>query len=119
MATIRVSDLKLRAIIGTNDWERNTKQDVTINVTLEFDAAPAAQSDNLKDTVDYKTMTKKIIKTVEESHFFLLEALTNTVLNIALEDKRVSAASVRVDKPQALRFADSVSLEISRRRDAD
>ena len=117
MATIRITNLRLRTIIGINDWERTTPQDVVINVTMEFDATRAAQSDDIKDTVDYKTITKKIIKAVEASQFSLLEALTNTILAIAMEDKKVLNATVRVDKPQALRFADSVSIELSKKRE--
>lgn len=117
MATIRITNLRLRTIIGINDWERTTQQDVVINVSMEFDATRAAKNDNIKDTVDYKIITKKIIKAVEASHFSLLEALTNTILNIALEDPKVLSATVRVDKPQALRFADSVSIEVSKNRE--
>ena len=116
MATIRISNLRLRAIIGINEWERTTKQDVVINITLEFDADRAAQSDDIRDTVDYKALTKKVIQAVEESHFNLLEALTYTILKLAMGNPKVASAHVRVDKPQALRFADSVSVELSQKR---
>ena len=116
MATIRITNLRLRAVIGINDWERDIKQDVVINVTMEFDADRAAKSDNIKDTVDYKAITKKIIKLVEGSQFFLLEALADRILTIAMEDRKVLSAAVRVDKPQALRFADSVSVELNKQR---
>jgi D-erythro-7,8-dihydroneopterin triphosphate epimerase len=116
MATIRITNLKLRTIIGINEWERDTKQDVVINVSLEFDATSAAKSDDIKDTVDYKAITKKIIKLVEESEFFLLETLADRIMAIALGDPKVQEAAVRVDKPQALRFSDSVSVELHRQR---
>ncbi len=112
MATIRITDLTLQAIIGTNDWEREVKQEVVINVTLEFNAAKATQSDNLKDTVDYKVLTKRIIQLVEHSQFFLIEKLADSILKLALDNKRVLSAAVRVDKPLALRFAKSVSIEL-------
>jgi len=116
MAKIRITDLKLRTIIGLYEWERTAKQDIIINIVIDFDAAKAAQSDDLNDTVDYKTMTKKIIKKVEASSFFLLEKLTDMILNIVMENTLVHEASVRVDKPNALRFADSVSVELNRKR---
>ena len=114
MATIRIADLKLRTIIGTNDWERRTKQDIIINISLDYAATKAAKTDALKDTIDYKAMTKKIIKAVEGSDFFLLEKLTDMVLKIIMEDVRVLKATVRIDKPQALRFSQSVSVELSK-----
>ena len=116
MATIRITDLSLRTIIGTNDWERTNKQDIIINVVIEYDSQKAAQSDNIKDAVDYKVITKKIIKEVESSQYGLLEKLTEAILKIVMEDQKVRAATVRIDKPFALRFARSVSVELSAKR---
>lgn len=113
MATIRITNLKLRTIIGTNDWERHKKQNVVINIALDYNAAKASRSDNIKDALDYKILTKKVIKTVESSSYFLLEKLADSILNIVLQFPGVRKATVRVDKPLALRFADSVSLELS------
>ncbi len=115
MAKIQITDLALRTIIGTNDWERKTKQDITINISLEYNSAKARASDRLEDAIDYKRLTKRIIQEVENSHFFLLEALSHFVLKIIMEDKRIKRATVRIDKPQALRFAKSVSIELSGR----
>lgn len=116
MATIRITDLRLRAIIGIHDWEREHKQDVIINITMEFDALKSIRSDAIKDTVDYKVITKRVIREVEASDFQLLEKLAKLVLDIIMEDPRVQEATVRVDKPFALRFADSVSIELSENR---
>ncbi len=109
-------DLSLRAVIGTNGWERKNKQDVLINVTIDYDASKAARTDHIKDTVDYKNITKRIIKIVEGSHFHLLEKLTDTVLKVVMNDKKVESATVRIDKPHALRFARSVSVELTSQR---
>ena len=116
MAIIRITNLKLRTIIGTNDWERDHKQDVIINVAIHYDALKAARTDSIKDTLDYKTITKKIIKKVESSNFLLLEKLTNSILEIIVENPRAQEASVRIDKPFALRFADSVCVELTKKR---
>ena len=113
MATIRITNLRLRTIIGIYEWERKHKQDIVINVTIEFDATKASKSDNIDDTIDYKAITKNIIKEVEASEFFLLERLTDMVLQITMKHPQVVKATVRIDKPVALRFADSVSMELS------
>ena len=116
MATIRITNLRLRTTIGVNDWEREHKQDVVINVTMDFDARKACASDNIQDTVNYKAITKRIIKAVEASDYLLLEKLAAAILKIVMEDPKVNEATVRVDKPFALRFADSVSVELSKKR---
>jgi len=112
IATIRITDLKVRTIIGINPWERKTKQDVMINIALDVDAGRAVRSDDITDAVDYKTITKKIIAAVKNSDFFLLEKLTDMVLRLVMTNPKVIRASVRVDKPRALRFAKSVSVEL-------
>src|SRR3989338_9838789 len=104
MATIRITDLTLKTIIGTNAWERTTKQKVVINICLDYNASLAAKTDNINYAVDYKQITKKIIEKVKKSKFYLLEKLTQSVLNIIMEDKRIKKASVCIDKPRALRF---------------
>jgi D-erythro-7,8-dihydroneopterin triphosphate epimerase len=107
---IRIKNLRLRTIIGVEDWERRDKQDVVVNAEIEVDASRAAESDDLTKTVDYKTITKDIIRAVEGSDFRLLETLAQHVLKIILQHEGVLAVRVEVDKPHALRFADSVSV---------
>ncbi len=116
MAIIRISDLKLKAIIGTNAWERTTRQTVVINATFEYNSAKAEKSDDISDAVDYKSITKEIITFVRVSRFYLLEALCARVLKIIMKNKAIKKAAVRIDKPKALRFAKSVSLEHSAKR---
>ena len=116
MATIRITDLKVRTIIGINSWERKTKQDVLINVMMDVDVSKAVRSDNIADTIDYKTITKKIIAAVNESKFFLLEKLTDMILQLVMADPQVRKATVRVDKPRALRYTHSVSVELQASR---
>ena len=118
MAKIRITNLRLRTIIGTHDWEREVQQDVVVNITLDYDATKAIASDDLRKTVDYKALTKQIVKEVEASRFFLLEKLAGRILDIATAHPAVLEAVVRVDKPQALRFADSVSVELNWSRKA-
>jgi len=116
MAIIHITDLKLRTIIGTYDWERENKQDIIINISMEFDASKAGQSDRIEDTINYKTITKKIIKEIEASSFFLIEKLAQMIMDIVMENILIREATVKVDKPFALRFADSVSIELEKKR---
>ncbi len=113
---IKIKGLRLRTIIGCNDWEREKKQDIVINVSMETDDERAVKSDDLKDSIDYRDTAKRIIAEVEKSEFFLLEKLAGFILDMVMENPRVSSATVEVDKPHALRFSESVSLELSAKR---
>ena len=114
MDKIYVRDLQLRCIIGIYPEERKNKQDVVVNMTLEGAFSDAADTDNIENTANYKTITKKTIALVEESEFFLIETLAEKICEICLEDPRVQRTTVTLDKPGALRFARSVAVEITR-----
>jgi D-erythro-7,8-dihydroneopterin triphosphate epimerase len=113
---IQIKDLLLRTIVGINAEERRARQDVLINIVLHADTRAAGASDDIDDAVNYRTITKRVIKLVEESRFYLVEKLAAEIAAICLEDPRVEAVTVRVEKPGALRFARSVGVEIHRTR---
>jgi dihydroneopterin aldolase/D-erythro-7,8-dihydroneopterin triphosphate epimerase len=114
---IEIKDLLLRAIIGINHDERRDRQDVLISLTLYTDTRAASRSDDLRDTLDYRALTKRVITLVEESQFHLVERLAAAVASLCLEDVRVERVTVTVEKPGALRFTRSVGITIDRRRD--
>ena len=116
MAVIRINDLKVRALIGAYSWEKVNKQELVINITIEYDASKACLSDKLKDALNYESVAAKAIKTAEGEHHALLEKLASKLLAGVMSDRRVQAAYVRVDKPQALSQAGSVSFELSAER---
>lgn len=113
---IYIRDLLVRCIVGIYPEERDTKQDVIINVELWCDLRAPGLSDNIEDTVNYKSIKKGIMAMVEASSHFLIEKLAEEVAALCLGDDGVHQVRVTVDKPGALRFARSVAVEITRRR---
>lgn len=111
-ATINVTNLRLRTFIGFNPEEREKLQDVIINLEIRYPADKACSSDNVDNALNYKSITKDVIQLVEEGRFLLLEKLASDVLDKATVHPWVEYAKVRIDKPHALRFADSVSLTL-------
>lgn len=112
LATIRISNLRLRTFIGFNPEEREKKQDIVINLCIRYRVNPAALNDDVDSALNYKTITKQVIDHVESGQFLLLERLVADVLEICCQHPSVEQASVTIDKPHALRFADSVSLTL-------
>jgi FolB domain-containing protein len=110
---IRIKNLRLRTVIGANEWERQQAQEVVLNIELEYDGSHAAVSDRLDDALDYKQLTRQIMREVEAANYFLLEKLAARVLDIIRAQPAVTRAAVEIDKPSALRFADSVSVACS------
>jgi len=117
MALIRVKNLLLRTYIGFNPEEIANKQDVIINIEIEANIPEEALLADEPDGIyNYRTITKQIIELVQDNRFKLLEVLTKNILDLIMTDNRVSRARVEVDKPHALRFAESVSFEMETER---
>lgn len=115
-AKINIVNLRLRTFIGFNPEEQAKQQDIVVNAEIHYDAGTAFESDAEADALNYKIIIKRMISHVEGGRFQLLEKLTADLLAIASESEQVSFAEVRVDKPHALRFADSVSVTLSASR---
>ncbi len=112
-ATINITDLRLRTFIGFNEEELKKQQDIIVNAQLSYNAEDASVFDDEQRALNYKLLCKSMITHVEQGHFRLLEKLVADLLDILMSDERVLSAHVRVDKPHALRFADSVSVTLA------
>ena len=117
MAIIRIKNLLLRTYIGFNDEEVSKLQDVVINMTIDADLNHAIKSDSVDRSYNYKIITKNVIALVQEQKFRMLEKLTQSILDEIMKNKKVRFARVEVDKPHALRFAESVSIELEATQD--
>jgi D-erythro-7,8-dihydroneopterin triphosphate epimerase len=115
-ARIRVKDLRLRTFIGINEDEILNKQDVLINLTILYAAHDAVRDNAIEHALNYRTITKAVIQHVEGSRFALLERMTQEVLDLVMSHQAVTYAEVEVDKPHALRFAESVSITLAGHR---
>ena len=112
--TIFLTDLRVRAIIGINDWERKVRQTVSIDLAMPADARHAAKSDDIADTVNYKAVAKRLIAYVAESEFQLVETLSERIAEIVLKEYKLPWVRVGVHKPGAVRGAKDVGITIRR-----
>lgn len=112
-AIITITNLRLRTYIGFNEEEKKKQQDIIINAEIHYPANKLCLEDNIDNALNYKTICKNVISHVENGRFLLLEKLTSDVLGICIDHPWVSYAQVKIDKPHALRFADSVSLTLN------
>ena len=116
-AVINIRNLRLRTYIGFNPEEIEKQQDVVINIEIAYAVAESALRDQVADALDYKVITKQVIRHVEEGRFLLLERLVADVLAICSAHPSIRSAQVTIEKPHALRFADSVALTLHYRAD--
>ena len=106
--------LKIECIIGIWDWERSSKQTVTIDLDMGCNVTTAANSDDIKDAVDYKNVAKRLKEFVGESEFKLVETLAEKVAALLREEFGLTWVRVRVNKKGAVKGARDVGVEIER-----
>lgn len=119
MDRIFLTGLSAEAVIGIFDWEREVRQRVEIDLEMVVDIAAAARSDSVDDTLNYKTVAKRVLGYVEESRFQLVESLAESVARLVLGEFPVERVRVTVHKPGAIRHARDVGVIIERGRQDD
>ena len=117
MDQVFIRDLVARGIIGINGWEREKPQEILINIVLLADLHRVGKSDNIQDSVNYRTVAKKVLAHAETIQRQTVEALAADIARLCLEEPSVQKVRVRVEKPGAVRFSSSVGVEIERAKD--
>jgi FolB domain-containing protein len=117
MDQVFIVDLVARGIIGVNDWERQQPQEILINIVLFTDLHKAGESDDIHDSVDYRSVAKKVLAHAETARRLTVEALAADLAKVCLQEARVEKVRVRVEKPGAVRFSRSVGVEIERAKE--
>lgn len=109
-----IKNLVVRGIIGIEDWERKKPQEILINIVLYSDQRKAAESDDIEYCVNYRKVAKMACAHAETAKRLTVEALAADIAKMCLEEPHVQKVVVRVEKPGAVRFAESVGVEIER-----
>ena len=111
-----VRDLIVQAEIGVHRHEKRRGQPVRINIDLTVKEAAQPLDDRLENVVDYETLVDGVRALIGAGHINLVETLAEQIAGLALSDNRVVATRVRVEKVQVMKDAESVGVEIERRR---
>ena len=114
MDKIFLEDMRVETVIGIWEWERKIRQTVAIDLVMSVDIRKAAASDAVEDTLNYKSVAKRVQSFVSESSFQLVETLAENIAAIILQEFDVDWVSVRVNKPGAIRGAKGVGVLIER-----
>ncbi len=115
LTRVLINDLVLLASLGVHPHEQKKQQRIRINVDLMVQVTPSS-GDELKNVVCYESIVESIKGLTDNGHVNLVETLAEQIADTCLEDQRVVSAKVRVEKPDAIREAASVGIEIERKR---
>ena len=114
MDKVFITDLEVETVIGIYDWEREVRQLISISLVMDFDLTKAAKTDKIEDSLNYKKISKRIIKLSETLKSKLIENLAQKIADTVLKEFPVSSIVVTVEKPGALRGSKSVGVTIKR-----
>jgi len=109
-----IEDLRIQTVIGIFDWEREISQTISIDLEMAFDIRRAAKTDSIRDALDYKAVSKRLIQFVEGSDFQLVEALAEHCARIVLDEFPVVWLRLKRSKPGAVRGSSAVGVIIER-----
>ena len=112
--TIYIRDLRVETIIGIFCWEREVRQQISMDLDFEFDVSVPGKSDSIDDTLDYKKITKSLIAFIESSDYKLIEALGEGIVDHLKSKFGIKKVKLRLSKPGALRFSKDVGIMIER-----
>ena len=116
MDRVFVENLTVETVIGIFDWEREIRQAVSLDLEMEFDIRQAALTDSIDDTLDYKAVSKRLIRFIEQSEFQLVETLAEKCAAIVLAEFPVRHLRLKLSKPGAVRGSSAVGVIIERRK---
>jgi len=114
MDIIFLSGRTTECIIGIWDWERRVKQKVLVDLEMGADIRRAAGSDRIDDTLDYKSVSKRLLQFIGDSEFQLVETLTERIAELVITEFSVPWVRVRLNKQGAIRGSRDVGILIER-----
>ncbi|MFW2372943.1 MAG: dihydroneopterin aldolase [Gammaproteobacteria bacterium] len=116
MDKVYIRDLRIETVIGIYDWEREIRQTVSLDLEMAADIRRAADSDSIEDTLDYKSVAKRLIQFVGDSEFQLVETLAERIAGIVLNEYDVPWMKLRLSKPGAVTGSQDVGVIIEREK---
>tara|TARA_R110001583_G_scaffold7448_4_gene36879 strand:+ start:11074 stop:11430 length:357 start_codon:yes stop_codon:yes gene_type:complete len=114
MDIVYIKELEVETVIGIYDWERKIRQRVNLDLEMGADIRKAASSENIENTLNYKTVSKRLIDFIEHSEFLLIETMAEEIAKIVLDEFQVPWLRLRLGKPGAVSGARDVGVIIER-----
>lgn len=111
---VYIKNLEIDTIIGIHDWERQSRQIVSVDLEMATDIRKAAKSEDILLTVDYSAVSVRLVDFVQSSEFLLIEAMAEKVAEIILHEFGISWLRLRIGKPGAIANATDVGVIIER-----
>jgi dihydroneopterin aldolase len=100
--------------VGIYAHEQGRKQPVLINAEIYLDGATRWRKDDIKETLSYEEIDRRIQVISEKQHFNLLETFLELIAEDFLGIDKVRGISIAIEKPSIMKNAKSAGVRIAR-----
>ena len=114
--TVFIKDFIIQEIIGIHEHEKTKKQKIKFNIVVNVNQSTVPDEKDIKSIVDYEKITNKLENLVKNKKYNFLESLAEDSFKEIFEDKRINSVKIKIEKPDAIKNADSVGVEVLKNR---
>ncbi len=114
--TVFIKDFIIEEIIGVHEHEKLKKQQIKFNILLDIDQNSVPNEKDIKSIVDYEKITNKLVNLTKNKKYNFLESLAEDSFKEIFEDKRINSIKIKIEKPEAIKNAESVGVEVFKTR---
>ena len=111
-----IKDFIIEEIIGIHKHEKIKKQKIKFNIVLDINQSSIPDEKDIKSIVDYEKITNKLENLTKSKKYNFLESLAEDSFKEIFEDKRINSVTIKIEKPEAIKNAGSVGVEVFKTR---
>ena len=114
--TVFIKDFIIEEIIGVHKHEKIKKQKIKFNIVLNVNQSSVPDEKDISSIVDYEKITNKLENLTKSKKYNFLESLAEDSFKEIFEDNRINSVTIKIEKPEAIRNAESVGVEVFKTR---
>ena len=114
--TVFIKDFIIEEIIGIHEHEKIKKQKIKFNIVLNINQSSIPDEKDIKSIVDYEKITNKLKNLTKSKKYNFLESLAEDSFKEIFEDKRINSIKIKIEKPEVIKNASSVGVEVFKTR---
>ena len=114
--SVLIKNFIIKEIIGIHEHEKIKKQKIKFNIVIDIDSNVLPNEKDIKSIVDYEKITNNLKNLTKNKKYNFLESLAEDSFKEIFEDKRINSVKIKIEKPEAIKGADSVGVEVFKSR---
>ncbi|MFQ6676695.1 MAG: dihydroneopterin aldolase [Fidelibacterota bacterium] len=116
MDIIRLHNMQFYGYHGVSEFEKHLGGKFEVDVEMSANLKQACKTDDINASIDYEAVYHSVAKCIKNDHFYLIEALADSIAKELLNNYSIDGINVRVRKPHAPihGMLDTVEVEIFR-----